>query len=69
MAKKKKSTAGHNTLSPEEAGRTFGISLKELENLMQTRGHEGIKELNDTYGGLSGLAQKLNTNLINGKFV
>ncbi|CAF3913549.1 unnamed protein product, partial [Rotaria magnacalcarata] len=66
MAKKKKPTAGQNELSPEDAGREFGISLKELETLMQTRGHEGVKELNETYGGLSGLAQKLKTHLIHG---
>jgi hypothetical protein len=67
MAKKKKSNAGHNDISAEEAGREFGISLKELETLMQTGVPEGIKELNETYGGLSGLGQKLKTNLINGK--
>jgi len=67
MAKKKKSIADHNALLAEEAGREFGISLKELETLMQTRGHEGVKELNETYGGLSGLGQKLKTNLITGK--
>jgi hypothetical protein len=66
MAKKKKTVADPNALSAGEAGREFGISLKELETLMQTRGHEGIKELNDTYGGLSGLGQKLKTNLITG---
>jgi hypothetical protein len=69
MAKKRKSIADQNTLSASEAGREFGISLKELENLMQTRGHEGIKELNETYGGLSGLGQKLKTNLITGKII
>jgi Ca2+ transporting ATPase len=66
MAKKKKTVADPNALSAGEAGREFGISLKELETLMQTRGHEGIKELNDTYGGLSGLGQKLKTNLTAG---
>jgi Ca2+ transporting ATPase len=67
MAKKKKGTADPNAVSAEEAGREFGISLKELETLMQTRGHEGVKEVNETYGGLSGLGQKLKTNLISGK--
>ena len=69
MAKKKKSTAAQDELlaATAAAGREFGISLKELEVLMQTRGQEGIKELNDTYGGLSGLGQKLKTNLITGK--
>jgi hypothetical protein len=67
MAKKKKSIPDNNALSAEQAGREFGISLKELETLMQTRGHEGVKEVNETYGGLSGLGQKLKTNLITGK--
>lgn len=67
MAKKKKSNAGQDELSPSAAGQEFGISLKELQGLMQTRGHEGIRDLNDNYGGLSGLGQKLKTNLITGK--
>lgn len=67
MAKKKKSVPDPNALSMMEAARQFEISLKELETLMQTRGHEGIRELNETYGGLSGLALKLKTNLINGR--
>ncbi|CAF1234832.1 unnamed protein product [Rotaria sordida] len=56
MAKKKKSTTSDNDLSSEDARREFGISIEELEKLMETRGHEGIKELNETYGGLSGLS-------------
>jgi hypothetical protein len=67
MAKKKKGTNGPNDVSAEEAGREFGISLKELEGLMQTRGQDGIRELNETYDGLSGLGQKLKTNLITGQ--
>ncbi|UJR32250.1 hypothetical protein I4U23_019715 [Adineta vaga] len=66
MAKKKKSNADQDDQSAAIAGREFGISLKELEGLMQTRGHEGVKELNDTYGGLSGLGQKLKSNLLTG---
>ncbi|CAF1068097.1 unnamed protein product [Rotaria sp. Silwood1] len=66
MAKKKKITHGANDISPEEARREFGISYDELEKLMQTRGHEGILKLNESYGGLAGLGQKLKTNLITG---
>ena len=68
MAKKKK-TAGHdqNDLAAISAGREFGISLKELETLMQTRDHDEIRELNEVYGGLSGLGQKLKTNLVTGE--
>jgi hypothetical protein len=67
MAKKKKTTDENNVNLSEEAGREFGISLKELETLMQTRGHDGVKEINEIHGGLSGLGQKLKTNLITGK--
>lgn len=67
MAKKKKITNEQNELAQREAARQFGIALKELETLMQTRGHEGVKELNDIYGGLSGLGQKLKSNLVAGR--
>ncbi|CAF2551092.1 unnamed protein product [Rotaria sp. Silwood2] len=66
MAKKKKPTHGPNDISPEEARQEFGITYDDLEKLMQTRGHEGILKLNESYGGLSGLGQKLKTNLISG---
>jgi hypothetical protein len=67
MAKKKKADPGNQETPSEEAGREFGVSLKELETLMQTRGHDGVKELNEVHGGLSGLGQRLKTNLITGK--
>ncbi|CAF0924356.1 unnamed protein product [Adineta ricciae] len=66
MAKKKKDNQENNDTLSEEAGREFGIKLKQLETLMQTRGHDGIKELNEAYGGLSGLGQRLKSNLITG---
>jgi hypothetical protein len=68
MAKKKKSMQENNNVLSEEAAREFGISLKDLEVLMQTRGHDGVREINDIHGGLSGLGQKLKTNLISGKY-
>ena len=67
MAKKKKDNQENNDTLSEEAGREFGIKLKQLETLMQTRGHDGIKELNEAYGGLSGLGQRLKSNLITGR--
>jgi hypothetical protein len=67
MAKKRKAAAEANARLAEDAGREFGISLKDLETLMQTRGREGMEELNNNYGGLTGLGQKLKTNLITGK--
>ncbi|CAF1326093.1 unnamed protein product [Rotaria sordida] len=66
MAKKKKTTHDNNDISSEEARQEFGILLSDLEKLMQTRGHEGVLKLNETFGGLSGLGQKLKTNLIAG---
>ena len=63
MAKKKKSTQDTNETNAEAASKMFGISLKDLETLMQTR---GIEELHDIHGGISGLGQKLKTNLITG---
>ncbi|CAF4727371.1 unnamed protein product [Rotaria magnacalcarata] len=66
MAKKKKTTNDTNEISSAAAALEFGISFDELEKLMQTRGHEGVLTLNETYGGLSGLGQKLKTNLITG---
>ena len=67
MAKKKKATHVANDISPEQARQEFGISLDGLKSLMQTRGHDGMIQLNETFGGLSGLGEKLKTNLINGK--
>ena len=68
MAKKKKNLLENNDISLEEAARQFGISLKDLENLMQTRGPDGMRDLNEIHGGLNGLGQKLKTNLISGKY-
>ncbi|CAF4357310.1 unnamed protein product, partial [Rotaria sordida] len=65
MATKKKST-DDNSDSSEDARHAFGISVQELETLIRTRGHEGAKQLNETYGGLNGIGRKLKTNLING---
>jgi hypothetical protein len=67
MAKKRKSTQENHDISSEEAAKQFGISLKDLETLLQTRGHDGVRELNDIHGGLDGLGQKLKTNLTAGK--
>ncbi|CAF3894464.1 unnamed protein product, partial [Rotaria sordida] len=64
MTKEKKSTTIDNDFSSEDACHRFGISIQELEKLMHTRGHEGIKQLNETYDGLSGIEQKLKTNLM-----
>lgn len=70
MAKKKKNnTQGNHELAVEDASKQFGIALKDLENLMQTRGQDGIREINDIHGGLTGVGQKLKTNLIHGNYM
>jgi len=65
MTKKKKDTQ-ESDMASEEAAKQFGVALKDLEKLMQTRGYDGIQMLNENYGGLSGMGQKLKTNLIAG---
>ena len=66
MGKKKNSNAPP-TISPEEAAREFTVTSKQLSTLMQTRGHDGVKEMEEKFGGFNGLAEKLKTNLITGK--
>ena len=48
------------------AGSRYGITLKELRELMEFRGAEGGEKLKE-YGGAQGLAKKLNTSDVNGK--
>ena len=45
----------------------FGISLKQLRDLMEYRGAEGVQKLNEELGGVKGLVAKLNTSETNGK--
>ena len=45
----------------------FGISLKQLRDLMEYRGAEGVQKLNEELGGIKGLVAKLNTSETNGK--
>ncbi|CAF1600720.1 unnamed protein product [Adineta ricciae] len=45
----------------------FKISREDLEHLMQTYHHDGLRELNsEAFGGLTGLEKKLQTNFISG---
>ena len=48
------------------AGSRYGITLKELRELMEFRGAEGVEKLKE-YGGAQGLAKKLNTSDSTGK--
>ena len=50
------------------AGSRYGITLKELRELMEFRGAEGVEKLKE-YGGAQGLAKKLNTSDSTGKTI
>lgn len=45
----------------------YGVTLKELRELMECRGAEGINRVRDHYGGVHGLAAKLNSSEENGR--
>ena len=47
----------------------YGVTLKELRELMECRGAEGIARVRDHYGGVHGLANKLNSSEENGKTI
>jgi len=44
----------------------YGMSLAELRALMETRGHEGIENINSRHGGTAEVCRKLKTNPTNG---
>ena len=46
----------------------FGVSLKQLRELMEFRGAEGVQKLNEL-GGVKGLLAKLNTSEDIGKYL
>ena len=48
------------------ASKRFGVSLKQLRELMEFRGAEGVQKLNEI-GGLRGLLNALNTSEEQGK--
>lgn len=49
------------------ASSRFGVSLKQLRDLMEFRGAEGVQKLNEL-GGVKGLLSKLNTSEDIGNF-
>ena len=50
------------------ASKRFGVSLKQLRELMEFRGAEGVQKLNEI-GGIRGLLNSLNTSEEIGKTV
>ena len=47
------------------AGSRYGVSLKQLRELMESRGAEGVQKVQD-FGGVHEIARKLNTSEASG---
>ena len=45
----------------------YGVSLKQLRELMEARGHEAIEKIRDEYGGTLEICKKLYTSPTDGK--
>uniref|UniRef100_A0A8C4QVL3 Calcium-transporting ATPase n=1 Tax=Eptatretus burgeri TaxID=7764 RepID=A0A8C4QVL3_EPTBU len=54
-------TVDHSLSSGNGADSTFGCSTKDLRCLMELRGAEGLQRLNEYYGGINGLCERLKT--------
>lgn len=44
----------------------FNVKLNDLKDLMQKKGHEALEQINRDFGGLEGLARRLDTSLTSG---
>jgi len=51
------------------SGSRFEVSLKQLRDLMEFRGKEGIDKINKVHGGVQEIAKKLNTSEATGKTI
>ncbi len=49
------------------AGSRYGITLKQLRDLMEFRGKEGVDKINNMYGGVHEIAKKLQSSETTGK--
>ncbi|KAA0708128.1 Plasma membrane calcium-transporting ATPase 2 [Triplophysa tibetana] len=47
----------------------FGCGLMELRSLMELRGTEAVVKIQEDYGGIAGLCQRLKTSMTEGEFV
>ncbi|CAF1091069.1 unnamed protein product, partial [Didymodactylos carnosus] len=59
-------TENRSSYLSTDAQKQYGITINDLEKLMQTRGHEGMEVLQNLYEGIHGIGKKLNTNLVTG---
>uniref|UniRef100_A0A7N8X6Q8 Calcium-transporting ATPase n=1 Tax=Mastacembelus armatus TaxID=205130 RepID=A0A7N8X6Q8_9TELE len=48
------------------AGGDFGVTVKELRELMELRGTEALQKIQDSYGDTEGLCQRLQSNITDG---
>lgn len=49
------------------SGFQYGITLKQLRDLMEFRGKEGVDKINNEFGGVHEVAKKLLTSETTGK--
>ena len=45
---------------------SFGIKQSDIKTLMELKSIEATEKIKQSYGGIDGLAQKLNSNIVNG---
>lgn len=49
------------------AGGDFGVTVKELRELMELRGSEALQKIQDSYGDTEGLCQRLQSSTTDGE--
>lgn len=49
------------------AGGDFGVTVKELRELMELRGADALQKIQDCYGDTDGLCQRLQSSTTNGE--
>lgn len=65
MANNSYSGVKNSVAEPNHEGE-FGCSLKELRSLMELRGAEGIHKIQESYGDVNGLCNRLKSSPIDG---
>ncbi|KAJ8387026.1 hypothetical protein AAFF_G00162030 [Aldrovandia affinis] len=63
----KNSYSGVKNSTPACHGGQFGCSVMDLRSLMELRGPEGLRKLQETYGGTQALCSRLRTSPVEGK--
>uniref|UniRef100_A0A3P9MN18 Calcium-transporting ATPase n=1 Tax=Oryzias latipes TaxID=8090 RepID=A0A3P9MN18_ORYLA len=60
------STAGGRRADGSLAGGDFGVTVKELRELMELRSTDALQKIQDSYGDTKGLCQRLQSNVTDG---